>query len=1104
MPQSDDVRSAFQDADRFFPTGIQKFQFFDKYSRYSYDVGRRETWIETVDRTVDYLRELSRNQLPDQDYTDIRQAILNMEVMPSMRSLAMAGDAARRSNIAIYNCSAMPVIDFDAFVEALIISMNGCGVGFSVERQFVDQLPVIWQRQGGHADLWVVEDTTEGWADALRYGLGQWAQGIDVVFDYKLVRPAGAVLRVKGGQASGPEPLKTLLDFARSLIFGGAGRKLTPLECHDLMCMVGSAAVSGGVRRTAMISLFDMHDEAMLHCKDGEFPSYRWNANNSAVWNSRLTEDQVDAQLQAMADSGGGEPGIFSRWAAANTSPCDREQTTWLTNPCVTGKTWISVADGRGRVQIKDLAEQGQDVDVYTMKEGEVVIRKMRNPRKTGIDTPVFKVTFSDGTSIRVTANHKFHLTDGTEKQAIDLQSNDSLKSMKVFSYKKRGLPKLNKVNYDEPGSYRMLQAGTFRKSDHRMVYGHNTGVWLNGISSHLHHRDYDGRNNSMENLELVTATEHAAIHRERMLGANNPVHKITNEWRANLSKSVRGELNGWAKKITNEKLKEMLYSFVRELGYCPTTSDYHAFAKSNDLPMVFSEWRHSYFGGSVMQTIQQIALELGVMSRHEAEARSKTDLPVSFRDGKAYVTRQCEICANEFTVSLNRREQATCGHSCSAKLSSRLHGGFEWGQKIKEARIRNHPDLRFNQSKLYNDLLFELGHHPSKKEWQDRCKQKGVSFEISRVSSPFRFWSELKESASSINHRVVSIEPDGFEDVYTGTVDETHTYFGIGTEKVDSKGRVEMGYVLNSQCGEIVLRSFQFCNLTSIVARPDDTIVTLVRKAKLATIIGTIQSMATHFPGLRPEWKANAEAERLLGVSLDGQMDSEMAQDPDYQRYMREICRRTNVQYAKLLGINKSAAITCVKPSGNSSQLLNCSSGIHARWSPYYIRNIRVGAHNPLYKVLRDAGVPMDPENGQSAEDAITWVIHFPVAAPIGSRTRNDRSAIEQCEYWLQVKNNWTDHNPSITVTYKPEELPAIKAWLYKHQAVIGGMAFLPSFDATYDQLPYQECTKAEYETAQAAFPLSIDFGRLVEYESRDNTSAAQEVACMSGLCEI
>lgn len=637
MPQSDDVRSAFQDADRFFPTGIQKFQFFDKYSRYSYKVGRRETWIETVDRTVDYLRELSRNQLPDQDYTDIRQAILNMEVMPSMRSLAMAGDAARRSNIAIYNCSAMPVIDFDVFVEALIISMNGCGVGFSVERQFVDQLPVIWQRQGGHADLWVVEDTTEGWADALRYGLGQWAQGIDVVFDYKLVRPAGAVLRVKGGSASGPEPLKTLLDFARSLIFGGAGRKLTPLECHDLMCMVGSAAVSGGVRRTAMISLFDMHDEAMLHCKDGEFPSYRWNANNSAVWNSRLTEDQVDAQLQAMADSGGGEPGIFSRWAAANTSPCDREQTTWLTNPCA-----------------------------------------------------------------------------------------------------------------------------------------------------------------------------------------------------------------------------------------------------------------------------------------------------------------------------------------------------------------------------------------------------------------------------------------------------------------------------------EIVLRSFQFCNLTSIVARPDDTIVTLVRKAKLATIIGTIQSLATHFPGLRPEWKANAEAERLLGVSLDGQMDSEMAQDPDYQSYMREICRRTNVQYAKLLGINKSAAITCVKPSGNSSQLLNCSSGIHARWSPYYIRNIRVGAHNPLYKVLRDAGVPMDPENGQSAEDAITWVIHFPVAAPIGSRTRNDRSAIEQCEYWLQVKNNWTDHNPSITVTYKPEELPAIKAWVYKHQAVIGGMAFLPSFDATYDQLPYQECTKAEYETAQAAFPLSIDFGRLVEYESRDNTSAAQEVACMSGLCEI
>lgn len=546
-----EIRQAFDESDRYFPTALQKFQFFDKYSRFDYELGRRETWIETVDRSVSFLREISQNKLDDATYDRVRTAILEMRAMPSMRLLAMAGPAARRTNIAIYNCSYMPVDSIDSFVEALIISMSGCGVGFSVENKYVEQFPRIKRQTGKPAIQYTVEDSAEGWAEALRFGLQTWFDGGDVQFDLSQLRPAGAPLRIKGGRASGPEPFRQMLDFCRSRILSRQGSFLRSLDAHDMMCSVGSAAVSGGVRRTAMISLFDYDDHDMLHSKDGDFDrdnSQRWNANNSAVWPAGgLTQLEIAQQVLTMVESGRGEPGIFNRQGAIDMRPERRKAAEFGTNPC-----------------------------------------------------------------------------------------------------------------------------------------------------------------------------------------------------------------------------------------------------------------------------------------------------------------------------------------------------------------------------------------------------------------------------------------------------------------------------------GEIILRGMQFCNLTAAVARADDTFETLREKVEVATIIGTIQSMATHFPGLRPQWKENCEEERLLGVDITGQMDSTVAQDPDVQRKLRQIAVDVNKEYAAKLGINQSVSVSCVKPSGNSSQLLDCSSGLHARWAPYYIRNVRVSSHSPIYKVLRDAGVPMDPENGQTRDNATTWVIHFPVKAPEGAITRNSRTAIEQCNYWLQNKLNWTEHNPS------------------------------------------------------------------------------------------
>ena len=639
-PVPDDVRTAFENSEQYFPTQLQKFQFYDKYSRFNWDLGRRETWVETVDRAVNFLKELSEFRLPKSVYERVRKGILEMKVMPSMRLLAMAGPAARRNNISIYNCSYMPVDSIQSFVEAMIISMSGCGVGYSVENEYVEKFSRIKRQKNEPPINFVIEDSTSGWADALKTGMEAWFDGRDVHFNYSLIREAGAVLRVKGGRASGPEPLKNMLEFARARILNRQGSFLRSIDAHDIMCSVGQAAVSGGVRRTAMIALFDYDDHEMMHCKDGDFwikNNQRWNANNSAVWPERkLTQAEAAKYVLDIVNSERGEPGIFNRQAAIETKPERRNVARFGTNPC-----------------------------------------------------------------------------------------------------------------------------------------------------------------------------------------------------------------------------------------------------------------------------------------------------------------------------------------------------------------------------------------------------------------------------------------------------------------------------------GEIILRPFQFCNLSVAVARAEDTFEDLSEKVELATIIGTIQSMATYFPGLRPEWKKNCSEERLLGVDINGQLDCPLSQQADVQQMLQQIAIETNKTYAKILGINQSAATTCVKPSGNSSQMLNCSPGIHARWSDYYIRNVRVGAHTPVYKVLENAGVPMDPENGQKKEKADTFVVHFPMKSPEGAITRNTRSALEQLEYWLQVKTHYTEHNPSVTITYKPDEVLDIVKWVWENQDKIGGITFLPAFDAKFEQMPYEEISKEEYEQALKKFP-NIDFSKIYRYEEEDYTTAAQEIACMAGNCDM
>lgn len=1003
------VRQAFEESKQYFPTTLQQFQYFDKYARFNYDLGRRETWIETVDRAVDYLYELAGSRLPRETYERIRRSILEMRSMPSMRLLAMAGPAARRNNIAIYNCSYQPVESIDSFVEALIISMAGCGVGFSVESKYVESFPRIKRQSGLAPAHMVVDDSAEGWADALRFGMERWFDGGDVTFDLSQLRAAGVALRTKGGRASGPEPLRQMLNFARSRVLARQGSFLRPLDAHDIMCAVGNAAVSGGVRRTAMISLFDYDDEEMRLAKSGDFErdnSQRWNANNSVVWpNGGLGQHEFIKQFMEMVDSGRGEPGIFNREAANRLKPARRAEAEFGTNPCVTADTWVQTEFGPTQVG----ALVGQPF--VALVDGKSWSSTGEGFWQTGVKA-VYEITTEEGQVLRATADHPLrqvtYQSRKTQREAwtavADLQVGD-----------------LIRLNNHRGASWDSADHGPAVAWLLGSLVGDGTFAQHTGKSDQAIVRFWG------DDAQMMAQMAHAVVAKE--IGARSDLAPVFNE--------------------SNQ------FWQIGSTRFARIAAHYGIMPGNKTITPQIEATSSAFYSGFLRGLFDADGTVVGQQAKGVSVRLSQSD------------------------IELLRAAQ---------RMLLRLGIASQIYQNRREAGYREMPNGRGGMASYWceaqhelvisNDNIQQFASRVGFADPQKAAKLSDLCAAYQRTPNRERFTA-----------RIASIRYVGEEPVYDCSIP--------GINAFDANGL----YVHN--CGEINLRPWQFCNLTAAVARADDDFESLRDKVEVATIIGSIQSMATHFPGLRPMWQQNCEEERLLGVDITGQMDSPAAQDGSIKAQLREIATQVNLETSQALGINQSASITCVKPSGNSSQLLNCSSGLHARWAPYYVRNVRVAVHSPLFKVLRDAGVPMDPENGQTPEDANTWVIHFPVKAPETAITRNGRSAIEQCEFWLQNKLQWTDHNPSCTITYQPDEVIDLMKWVYEHREQIGGLSFLPSFDANYAQMPYVEIEKEEYERLAAAFP-EVDFSKVWRYEEEDLTTAAMELACSSGSCEI
>ena len=631
------------------PTPYQSFIHQSRYSKFMDTPGRRETWTETVDRYIgNVVSPALVGKLPYFEARDtqneIREAILNLEVMPSMRCMMAAGPGLDRSHIAGFNCSYTAVDDKRVFDEVLYILMNGTGVGFSVERKYTEQLPTLPDKMTPIDMTIVVEDSKEGWADAYRQLIEELYLGNVPKWDVSKVRAAGERLMTFGGRASGPGPLVDLFRHTIDTFTLAENSKLTPFEVHSIMCKIGEVVVVGGVRRSAMISLSDLDDPELRLAKSGEWwdenPHFAL-ANNSVAYDETPDRDLFDAEWASLEASGSGERGIFNRAAV------------------------------------------------------------------------------------------------------------------------------INKV----------------------------------------------------------------------------------------------------------------------------------------------------------------------------------------IKDGK--------------------REVA------------------------------------------------DFGTNP---------------------------------------------------------------------------------------CSEITLLSGQMCNLTSVVARTDDTFSSMMRKVRIATILGTIQATLTQFPYLRPKWRENTEKEALLGVSITGIMDCKLMNNHNVVldqtlASLRHVAVKTNNEYADKLGINRSAAITCVKPEGTSSQLNDSASGIHARHSPFYIRTVRADTKDPITEFMIAQGIPHEP---CVMKPDTTVVFSFPVKSPEGSITRNDMTAIEQLELWLTYQRHFCCHKPSITVSVSDDEWADVGDWVYDHFDEMSGVSFLPRSNHTYAQAPYQDITEEEYNDAMLDFPIDIDWDDLALYEKGDTTVGSQTLACSGDTCEL
>jgi ribonucleotide reductase, class II len=1001
---------------RALPTDYQKFIHISRYARWDESLGRRETWEETVGRYFDFIQnklEANNNYLLSSDLREeLQSAVLNLEIMPSMRALMTAGPALERDNIAGYNCSYLPINSVRSFDEVLYVLMCGTGVGFSVERQFVSELPVVNEHFENSPTTIIVNDSKAGWARSLRELIAMLYAGQIPSWDVSKVRPAGARLKTFGGRASGPGPLEDLFRFSIRMFQNAAGRKLTSIECHDLVCKIADIVVVGGVRRSALISLSNLTDDRMRHAKSGawwEDNIQRSLANNSVCYTEKPEMTSFMEEWLSLYQSKSGERGIFNRESAKKqVAKNGRRDPEWDfgTNPCCfVGSTLIHTVDGPRRID-------EIDHETHVIVDGKIVAAS--KPWSVGIK-PTYRLHTDEGFYIEITGEHKFETSSGAKVEAQDLVNGQ----------------RLNIHNHRSMSDW--VGDGTF---EHGLTVGHFLG---DGTANYTDPRGYV----SMTRLAVYDGDGDVLAMKDALSSAvatlDPPRRSDASGWRSAVNNrqehlSIRRE---WVERyVALEKGKYALPSVEETSGAFHRGFLRGLFDTDGHIEGTTEKGFSVRLGQSNLQTLQiaqRMLLRLGIKSViRDAKNSGICSLP----DGKGGLAE----------YETKRSFRLIISSSDVVEYANKI--GFTHSDKIKKL----------------NNVIETLESSP-----RGAYKTKFVV-------------------------RFSHLEPLGEQEVYDMEArDERHV--------LDANGFVASN-------SEIILRPYQFCNLTEVVVRAEDTKKSLEKKVRLATILGTFQSTLTDFKYLRKIWKENTEEERLLGVSLTGIMDNttmngRSGQDElkKWLNHFRQTAVDTNKQFAESLDIPQSTSITCVKPSGTVSQLVDSASGIHARHSEYYIRRVRGDRKDPLTQFMVDAGIPCEDDVTNPENIA---VFSFPMKSPEGAVLRDDMSALEQLELWKAYQIEYTEHKPSVTISVRDNEWMGVGSWVWDNFDYVSGVSFLPHSDHTYRQAPYEDIDKETYNIMLADMPVNIGWETLAEYECEDNTEGVQTLACSSGACEI
>lgn len=1033
--------------------GLGYFIFKRTYARTQPD-GTTEEFRETCRRVVEGVYNIQKRHCWDlklpwdeakaqNSAQEMYTRMWQFKFLPPGRGLwGMGTDIVEKKGSAcLMNCGLSSTKDIDvdfAGPFCFLMDFSMLGVGISGDVRGAGKVKIQVPRYTDKP--YVVDDSREGWVELLRVVLNSFVgKGFyPTSIDYSQIRPAGSPLKTFGGVSAGPDPLINLIGDLTGLLTPADGEpyKITTATIVDIYNLIGKCVVSGGLRRTAEAMFGEPDDEEFMSLKQdkAKLNSHRWCSNNSI-----LAKVGMDYSRTAELAATNGEPGFFwlenaRAYARMRDKPNYVDARVMGANPCFAGSTLIAVADGRGAVPIRQLADEGDDILVYSLTaEGRVEVQIGRHPRMTRMRAKFMEVVLDDGAVLKVTPDHKMVRLDGTKCEAKDMKVGDSLPRFTkrpecIVQGKDRYLRvNCNTLDCTADKVYEHRLVAKFMEPDKwaRMYDAGKVAGWVKG-GIVVHHRDYNPLNNAPSNLEIMYFEDHERFHGQRdNVGVRNPM------WGRRQSDETRAKIGAKSK----ERCKDPEYR--KKLGF-------HTEAQRVRAARAMSEWRRRE------------------LAKYYQEIEATTELETTWVDGCLQVVCECKICGQKRLVPWGRRSTEFCSRSCMNKNAKHIQKRTVGLRRSYAARQQQ---VRHNQVSTYKELQVSLGREPLKREWENECRRRGVAFRFQgegHTQNPFavRGFRHLKALVGEYNHTVKALRfLDDEEPAYNLSVDVNHT---VGIVTAFDPVAMECGGIFTPQCMEQTLTAYECCCLVESFPANHDTLEDFKRTLKFAYLYAkTVTLVPTH------DLRANAVAmrNRRIGCSQSGIVQA-MAKlgRREYLRWCDEGYRyvaELDKIYSEWLCIPRSIKTTSVKPSGSISLVVGATPGIHYPHAEYYIRNVRVADISPLVKACRKAGYLVEAD--KCAPE--TSVVSFPIHEKNFSKSKKDVTIWEQMMNAADLQREWSDNAVSISVSFQPHEVKDIKTCLEAFETRLKGVSFVPLKDHGYEQAPYIEITKEEYE---------------------------------------